>query len=47
MEEETFYEEGLSTNLIPKSKIAMKGSQELESFLTQVERERLSMGWDT
>ena len=25
----------------------MKGSEQLESFLTQVERELLSIGWDT
>ena len=37
MEEDTFYEEGISTNLIPKYKIAMKGSDQLEIFLTQVE----------
>ena len=25
----------------------MKGSEQLESFLTKVERELLSIGWDT
>ena len=48
MEEEgKFDEEGLNTKLRPKSKSAMKGSDQLESFLTQVERELLSIGWDT
>ena len=47
MEEDKFDEEGLSTNLRPKSKSAMKGSNQLESFLTQVEIELLSIGWDT
>ena len=47
MEEDKFDEEGLSTNLRPKSKSAMKGSDQLESFLTQLERELLSIGWDT
>ena len=47
MEEDKFDEEGLSTNLRPKSKIAMKGSYQLEIFLTQVERELLSIVWDT
>ena len=37
-EEENFYEEGLNTKLIPKPKSAMKGSEKLENFLTQVER---------
>ena len=46
-EEEKFYEEGLSTNLRPKSESEMKGSWELESFLTQLERELLSIGRDT
>ena len=46
-EEEIFDEEGLNTKLRPKSKSAMKGSEQLESFLTQVERELLSIGWDT
>ena len=36
MEEETFDEEGLSTNLIPKYKSAMKGSDQFELFLTQL-----------
>ena len=45
MEEEEIYdEEGLNTKLIPKSKSAMKGSEQLENFLTQVERELLSIG---
>ena len=47
MEEEKIDEEGLSTNLIPRSKSATKGSDQSESFLTQVERELLSIGWDT
>ena len=46
-EEEKYYEEGLNTKLRSKSKSAMKGSEQLESFLTQVERELLSIGWDT
>ena len=37
-EEEKFDEEGLNTKLRPKYKSAMKGSEQLESFLTQVER---------
>ena len=45
MEEEIFDEEGLSTNSRPKSKIAMKGSDQLESFLTQLEIELPSIGW--
>ena len=45
MEEEIFDEEGLSTNSRPKSKIAMKGSYQLESFLTQLEIELPSIGW--
>ena len=36
MEEETFYKEGLSTTLRPKSKSAIKSSDKLESFLTQL-----------
>ena len=48
MEEEEIYdEEGLNTKLRPKSKSAMKGSEQVESFLKQVERELLSIGWDT
>ena len=39
--------EGLNTKLRPKSKSAMKGSEQSKSFLTQVERELLSIGWDT
>ena len=31
-------EEGLNTKLRPKYKSSMKGSKQLESFLTQVER---------
>ena len=37
MEKETFDGEGPSTNLIPKAKSTMKGSEQLESFLTQLE----------
>ena len=47
MEEDKLYEEGLSTNLISKWNSAIKSSYQLESFLTQVERELLSIGWDT
>ena len=47
MEEDKFDEEGLNTNLRPKSESAMQGSYQLESFLTQVERELLPIGWDT
>ena len=47
VEEDKFNKEGLSTNVGPKSKSAMKGSDQLESFLTQVERELISIGWDT
>ena len=36
MEEDKFDEEGLNTTLRPKSKSAMKGSDQLEFFLTQV-----------
>ena len=46
-EEEHFDKEGLNNKLRPKPKSAMKGSEQLESFLTQVERELLSIGWDT
>ena len=46
-EEEKFDEKGLNTKLRPKSKSSMKGSEKLESFLTQVERELLFIGWDT
>ena len=46
-EEETFDEKGINTKLKTKSKSAMKGSEQLESFLKQVERELLSIGWDT
>ena len=39
MEEEgKFDEEGLNTKLGPKSKSKMKGSEQLEIFLTKVER---------
>ena len=39
MEEgEKYDEEGLNTKLRSKSKSAMKGSEQLEIFLTQVER---------
>ena len=44
MDEDKFDEEVLSTNLRTKSKGAMKSSEQLESFLTQLERELLSMG---
>ena len=37
MEGNTFDKEGLSTNLGPTSKSAMKCSEQLESFLTQIE----------
>ena len=37
-EEEKIDEEGLNTELRPTSKSAMKGSEQLENFLTQVER---------
>ena len=47
MEKEKFDEEGLSTNLRQKALSAMKVSYQLESFLTKVERELLSIGWDT
>ena len=47
MEEEKIDEEGLSTDLRLKSKSSMKGSYQLENFLTQLERELLSIGWDT
>ena len=40
-------EEGLSTNLRQKSNSAMKGSDQLESFINQLLRELLSIGWDT
>ena len=46
-EEESFDEEGLNTKLRPKYKSEMKGLEQLESFLIQVERELLSIGWDT
>ena len=46
-EDENFDKEGLNNNLRPKSKSAMKGSEELENFLTQVERELISIVWDT
>ena len=35
--EESFYEEGLRTNLRTKSKSSMKGSDQLEIFLTKLE----------
>ena len=35
-EDENFDEEGLNNKLRPKSKSKMKGSEQLESFLTQV-----------
>ena len=37
MEEETFDKEGLSKKSRPKFKSEMKGSYQLESFLTQME----------
>ena len=46
-EEDKFYEAGFSTNLKPKSKSAMKGSDQVEHFLTQVERELLSIECNT
>ena len=46
-EEDNFYEEGLSTNMRPKSNSAMKVSDQLEKFLTQVERKLLSVVWYT
>ena len=47
MEEDKFDEEDHNTTLRPKSKCVMKGSYQLKSFLTQVERELISIGWDT
>ena len=47
MEEDKFDDEVLSTKLKPKYISEMKGSYQLESFLTQVERELLYIGWDT
>ena len=44
--EDKFYEGGLGTNLRPKSKTTMKVSDQLESVLTQLERELLSIGWE-
>ena len=44
---EKYNEEGLNTNLRPKSEIAMKDSDRLETFLTQAERELQYIGWDT
>ena len=44
MDEDKFDEEVLSTNLRPKFKGAMKSSEQLESFITQLERELLSIG---
>ena len=46
-EEDKFDQEGPSTTLRPKSRSAMKGSDQLESVLIQVERELLSIGWET
>ena len=45
-EEEEFDKEGLGTQLIPKSKGAFRGSEDLDNILTQLERELLSVGWD-
>ena len=47
MEKDKFDEEGLNTNLIPKLKSAMKGSDQLKTFLTQLEIELLYIGWYT
>ena len=47
MEEDKFDEEGLNTTLRPKSKSVMKGSDQLECFLTQVEGELLYIVQDT
>ena len=47
MEEEKCDEQGLSTNFRPKSKSEMKGSDQLESFITQLQRELVSIGWNT
>ena len=38
MKEDKLDEEGLITNLRPKSKSAVKGSYQLETFLTLIER---------
>ena len=46
MEEDFFYEEGIGTTLRPKYKSAMKGSDQLERFLDQLEREILYVGWE-
>ena len=46
MEKDNFDKKGISNNLRPKSKSAMKGSDKLESFLTQVKIELLYIGWD-
>ena len=45
-EEEDFDEEGLGTQLRPKSKGAQKCSDELEDLLSLLERELLSVGQD-
>ena len=42
-----FDEEGLITNLGQKSKSEMKGPDQLESSLTQLEIELIFIGWDT
>ena len=47
MEEDKFDEEDLSTNMRPKYNSAMKVSDQLEKFLTQVERKLLSVVWYT
>ena len=47
MEKDNFDKKGISNNLRPKSKSSMKGSDKLESFLTQVKIELLSIVWDT
>ena len=43
-EEEEFDKEGLGTQLRPKSKGALRGSEDLENFLSQLERKLLSVG---
>ena len=47
MEEKFLDEEGLSNYLRTKYNSEMKGLDQRESFLTQLERELLSIGWDT
>ena len=45
-EEEEFDKEGLGNQLRSKYKGAFRGSEELENFLSQLQRELLSVGWD-